>query len=266
MGKGYVDYVLWDRDIVTHDTYRMFDCESGDPTAHFSYNDAIEHVPPYLAHFEVTSYTTKFLREGIRYTDMTPEQQRQLAEQVEDAELVDYSQEAIDKAVFNKDTDRKILRNLMENGLRDATGQHVGKTIIFARDHRHTVQLQRLCEEMSPQYMKPRKEFCAVIDNYVDRAEQLIDDFKVEGNNDNRTIAISVDMLDTGIDVPAVVNLVFAKPVKSYVKFWQMIGRGTRLCRDLFGPGQHEKSFRIFDQWGWTACSRVTSKLMTSST
>ena len=195
------------RDIVTHDTYRMFDCESGDPTAHFSYNDAIEHVPPYLAHFEVTSHTTKFLREGIRYADMTPEQQRQLEEQVEEAELVDYSKEAVDKAVFNKDTDRKILRNLMENGLRDATGQHVGKTIIFARDHRHAVQLQRLFEEMYPQYMKPRKEFCAVIDNYVERAEQLIDDFKGEGNNDNLTIAISVDMLDTGIDVPEVVNL-----------------------------------------------------------
>lgn len=237
------------RDIVTHDTYRMFDCESGDPTAHFSYNDAIEHVPPYLAHFEVTSHTTRFLREGIKYDDMTPEQRQQLEAQVEDAELVDYAREAIDKAVFNKDTDRKILRNLMENGLRDATGQHVGKTIIFARDHRHAMQLQRLFEAMYPQYMKPRKEFCAVIDNYVERAEQLIDDFKGEGNN-NLTIAISVDMLDTGIDVPAVVNLVFAKPVKSYVKFWQMIGRGTRLCRDLFGPGQHKEYFRIFDHWG----------------
>src|SRR5206468_11790190 len=164
-------------------------------------------------------------------------------------ELTDYAKEAIDKAVFNKGTDRKILRNLMENGLRDATGQHVGKTIIFARDHRHAVQLQRLFEEMYPQYMKPRKEFCAVIDNYVDRAEQLIDDFKGEGNNDNLTIAISVDMLDTGIDVPEVVNLVFAKPVKSYVKFWQMIGRGTRLRKDLFGPGRDKTEFVIFDHW-----------------
>lgn len=238
------------RDIVTHDTYRMFDCENGDPTVHFSYNDAIGHVPPYLAHFEVTSHTTKFLREGIRYADMTPDQQQELEEQVEDAELVDYSKEAVDKAVFNKDTDRRILRHLMENGLREATGQHIGRTIIFARDHNHAVQLQKLFEEMYPQYMKPKKEFCAVIDNYVDRAEQLIDDFKGEGNNDNLMIAISVDMLDTGIDVPEVVNLVFAKPVKSYVKFWQMIGRGTRLCQHLFGPGKHKESFRIFDHWG----------------
>lgn len=238
------------RNIVTHDTYRMFDCENGDPTAHFSYNDAIEHVPPYLAHFEVTSHTTKFLREGIKYSEMTPEQQQQLEEQVEDAELVEYAKEAVDKSVFNKDTDRKIIRNLMEQGVREATGQHIGKTIVFARDHNHAVQLQKLFESMYPQYMRPKKEFCAVIDNYIDRAEQLIDDFKGEGNNDNLTIAISVDMLDTGIDVPEVVNLVFAKPVKSYVKFWQMIGRGTRLCKNLFGPGKHKDTFRIFDHWG----------------
>ncbi|RJP65955.1 MAG: DEAD/DEAH box helicase [Candidatus Abyssobacteria bacterium SURF_17] len=238
------------RNIVTHDTYRMFNCEDGDPTAHFSYQDAIEHVPPFLAHFQVTSHTTKFLREGIHYDTMTDAQKQQLEEQVEDAELVDYEREAVDKSVFNKDTDRKILRNLMEHGVREATGQHVGKTIVFARDHNHAIQIQRLFEEMYPQYMKPKREFCAVIDNYVDRAEQLIDDFKGVGNNDNLTIAISVDMLDTGIDVPDVVNLVFAKPVKSYVKFWQMIGRGTRLCRNLFGPGKHKKHFQIFDHWG----------------
>lgn len=237
------------REIVTHDTYRMFECENGVPTAHFSYNEAIEHVPSYLAHFTAISHTTMFLREGIRYTDMTDEQKRQLEEQVENAELVNYTREAVDKAVFNKDTDRKILRNLMENGLRETTGQHVGKTIIFARGHNHAVQLQRLFEEMYPQYMKPRKEFCAVIDNYVDRAEQLIDDFKGLGKNDNLTIAISVDMLDTGIDIPEVVNLVFAKPVHSYVKFWQMIGRGTRLCKDLLGPGKHKEFFQIFDHW-----------------
>ncbi|MBT6143784.1 MAG: DEAD/DEAH box helicase family protein, partial [Gemmatimonadetes bacterium] len=238
------------RNVITHDTYKIFDCEGNDPTAHFSYNDAIEHVPPYLAHFQVTSHTTKFLREGIHYNTMTDAQKQELEEQVDAAELVDYSKEEIDRAVFNKDTDRRILRNLMENGVREATGQHIGKTIVFARDHRHALQLQKLFEEMYPQYMKPKREFCAVIDNYVDRAEQLIDDFKGEGNNDNLMVAISVDMLDTGIDVPALVNLVFAKPVKSYVKFWQMIGRGTRLCQGLFGPGKHKDTFRIFDHWG----------------
>ena len=99
---------------------------------------------------------------------------------------------------------------------------------------------------MYPQY---GGKFCRVIDNYDPRAEELIDDFKGEGNNPDLTIAISVDMLDTGIDVPEIVNLVFAKPVYSYVKFWQMIGRGTRLCENLFGPGQHKTHFLIFDHW-----------------
>ncbi|MDT8389645.1 MAG: N-6 DNA methylase [Lentisphaeria bacterium] len=238
------------RNIITHDTFRLFDCESNDPTAHYSYEDAVNHVPPYLAHFQVTKHTTKFLRDGIRYAEMTDEQKQELEEQLDAPQLVDYSAEQVDKAVFNKDTDRRIIRNLMDNGEREATGQHVGKTIIFARDHNHALQLRKLFEEMYPQYMKPKKEFCAVIDNYVDMAEQLIDDFKEEGSNDNLMIAISVDMLDTGIDVPAIVNLVFAKPVKSYVKFWQMIGRGTRLRENLFGPGKHKEAFRIFDHWG----------------
>ena len=135
----------------------------------------------------------------------------------------------------------------MENGLREATGQVVGKTIIFARNHRHAILMNRLFDEMYPQY---GGRFCQVIDNYDPRAEHLIDDFKGEGDNQNLTVAISVDMLDTGIDVPEILNLVFAKPVRSPVKFWQMIGRGTRLCPNLFGPGEDKTVFRIFDHWG----------------
>jgi type I restriction enzyme, R subunit len=134
----------------------------------------------------------------------------------------------------------------MENGLRDATGQLPGKGIIFARNHQHAILLSQLFDEMYPQY---GGKFCQVIDNYDPRAEQLIDDFKGSGTNDNLTIAISVDMLDTGIDIPEILNLVFAKPVKSPVKFWQMIGRGTRLCPNLFGPGGDKTIFRIFDHW-----------------
>jgi type I restriction enzyme R subunit len=133
----------------------------------------------------------------------------------------------------------------MESGIREATGQRIGKTIIFARGHHHAVLLHELFDEMYPQY---GGKFCAVIDNQIDAREQLIDDFK--NPNDDLTIAISVDMLDTGIDVPEIVNLVFAKPVRSRVKFWQMIGRGTRLCKDLFGPGLDKTKFRIFDHWG----------------
>ena len=107
--------------------------------------------------------------------------------------------------------------------------------------------MRQLFDEMYPQY---GGRFCQVIDNYDPRAEQLIDDFKGDGTNDDLTIAISVDMLDTGIDIPEILNLVFAKPVRSPVKFWQMIGRGTRLRPDLFGLGQHKTIFRIFDHWG----------------
>jgi type I restriction enzyme R subunit len=134
----------------------------------------------------------------------------------------------------------------MENGIRDASDTRVGKTIIFARNHNHAILLQTLFDEMYPQY---GGRFCQVIDHHDPRAESLIDDFKGTGANPGLTIAISVDMLDTGIDVPEVVNLVFAKPVYSYVKFWQMIGRGTRLCENLFGLDRHKTHFLIFDHW-----------------
>jgi type I restriction enzyme R subunit len=146
--------------------------------------------------------------------------------------------------VFNKDTNRVILRNLMDNGIRDADGQLPGKSIVFARNIDHARLLAELFDEMYPQFAG---KFCRVIHSQEPRAEDLIDDFK--GKAEPR-IAISVDMLDTGIDVPEVVNLVFAKPVKSKVKFWQMIGRGTRLCKDLFGPGKDKTEFLIFDHWG----------------
>ena len=133
----------------------------------------------------------------------------------------------------------------MENGIRNASGQLVGKSIIFARNHEHAMLLRNVFDEMYPQY---GGKICQVIDNYDPRAEQLIDDFKQVDNE--LTIAISVDMLDTGIDVPEVVNLAFAKPVYSKVKFWQMIGRGTRLCPNLFGLGKDKQDFRIFDHWG----------------
>jgi type I restriction enzyme R subunit len=240
---------------ILRNTFQIFECEDGDPTSKYEFQEAISDTPPWLVPFRAVKHTTKFLRQGIRYAELTPEQQLQLEEQVADASEIDYSKESVSKEVFNKDTDRAILRNLMEHGIRNPDGTHVGKTIVFARNHEHAMQLQKLFEEMYPQYMKPRQEFCAVIDNYIDRAEQLIDDFKGESQNKNLYIAISVDMLDTGIDVPEVVNLVFAKPIKSYVKFWQMIGRGTRLRPGLFinpdtGAREDKSEFLIFDHWG----------------
>jgi type I restriction enzyme R subunit len=235
---------------ITHDTYKLFDCPKLKPDACYSYEEAVRHNPPYLTYYNAVSVTTNFKRKGIKYAEMTADQQQEADDQVENPELIDFSKEVIGTAVFNKGTDQIIMRNLMENGIKGIDGQKIGKTIVFARNHKHAVQLMHVTEEMYPQYMEKNKPFCAVIDNYVDRADSLIDDFKGIGNNDNLRVAISVDMLDTGIDVPEIVNLVFAKPVKSPVKFWQMIGRGTRLCKDLFGAGKDKGCFYIFDHWG----------------
>ena len=232
---------------IFRNTYKLFGCENEDPTANYTYDEAVSHDPPYLCPFTVVKHTTKFLRQGIKYKDLTPGQREQLAEQTADSETIDFEKEQVSKTVFNKDTDRAILRNLMENGIRNADATRLGKTIIFARNHRHAKLLVELFDEMYPQY---GGDFCLRIDNYEPRAEQLIDDFKSTNGSKNLTIAVSVDMLDTGIDIPSLVNLVFAKPVKSYAKFWQMIGRGTRLCPDLFGPGKHKTTFQIFDHWG----------------
>ncbi len=233
-------------EFIARNTYKIFGCEDRDPTAYYSFEDAINNVPQYLVPFEVITHTTPFLRKGIKYSEMSAIQKQQLEEDESVPAAVEFEQSDVDKAVFNKDTNRVILRNLMETGIRDATGTRVGKSIIFARNHNHAILLQNLFDEMYPQY---GGQFCRVIDNYDPRAEELIDDFKGAGHNPDLTIAISVDMLDTGIDVPEILNLVFAKPVYSYVKFWQMIGRGTRLCKNLFGQNKDKTHFLIFDHW-----------------
>ncbi|MGQ0699323.1 MAG: DEAD/DEAH box helicase family protein [Panacagrimonas sp.] len=230
-------------DFVTRNTFELFECEALNPTANYDYDRAVSEG--YLVPFEVETFTTDFLRRGIKHSQLDEEQIQALIDKGEDPETFQYEAREVDANVYNKDTGRHVLRNLMENGIRDAEGQQIGKTILFARGHDHAVLLQRTFDEMYPQF---GGKFCRVIDNYDPRAEQLIDDFKSPANE--LTLAISVDMLDTGIDVPEVVNLVFAKPVFSKVKFWQMIGRGTRLCPNLFGAGQDKRAFRIFDHWG----------------
>ncbi|WP_412500302.1 DEAD/DEAH box helicase family protein [Shewanella chilikensis] len=232
-------------EMVSRSTCQLFKCDYKMPTAEYSLEKAIEddHLVPY----EVVTHTTKFLREGIKKDNLSDEQIAQLEEEGIDPNTLDFDAKSIDKAIYNKPTNAAIMRNLMENGIKDAEGQLPGKSIVFARNHKHAMILQQVFNELYPQFAG---KFCQVIDNYDPRAEQLIDDFKGEGKNHELTIAISVDMLDTGIDVPEVVNLVFAKPLRSKVKFWQMIGRGTRLCKDLYGPGKHKDKFRIFDHWG----------------
>jgi type I restriction enzyme R subunit len=228
---------------VARNTFRMFECDEGDPTSNYDYATAVSQN--YLVPFQVETHTTEFLRSGIKYSEMTPEQRRQLEEDEILPEAIEYEQPHVDKAVYNKDTNRQILRNLMDNGIR--VGSRLGKTIIFARSMKHARLLEELFNEMYPQY---GGKFCQTIISDDPRAESLMDDFKGKGTNPDLTIAVSVDMLDTGVDVPECVNLVFAKPVYSYVKFWQMIGRGTRLCPNLFGPELDKTHFQIFDHWG----------------
>lgn len=230
--------------LISRNTYDMFECEDQDPTSYFSYEDAVNHRPPYLVPYRIIKHTTKFLSQGLKYSEMTPEQRQQLEEQVERAEEVEYKSNQVDSTVYNEDTEAKVLRKFMAEGLRNVDGSTIGKTILFARSHNHAIYLRDLFYKLFPQY---GAEFCEVIDNKEPRREALIDSFKTEPK---MMVAISVDMLDTGIDIPEVVNLVFHKPVKSYVKFRQMIGRGTRLRPNLFGEGRHKTEFYIFDHWG----------------
>jgi type I restriction enzyme R subunit len=242
-------------EMISRSTSQLFGCDYKQPTANYPLEKAIEDRN--LVPFKVVSHTTQFLREGIKGNNLSDEQIAQLEDQGIDPNTLDFDSKLIDKAIYNKDTNRAILQNLMEKGLRLADGQTLGKSMIFARNIKHAELLYELFNEMYPDYAKDSAgNFCRVIHSKFDRAEELIDDFKLnDGSASQVTIAISVDMLDTGIDVPEVLNLVFAKPVKSKVKFWQMVGRGTRLCIGLFGLNpdgstRDKEKFLIFDHWG----------------
>jgi type I restriction enzyme R subunit len=232
-------------DMVSRSTCKMFSCDFKKPTANYPLELAIEDNN--LVPFKVVSHTTQFLRDGIKGHSLSDEQIAEFEEQGGDPNELNFDAKAVDKTVFNKSTNRAILRNLMEKGIRDIDGQVPGKTIVFARNILHAELLAELFAEMYPDL---GANFCRVIHSKYERAEEIMDNFKGSEKPDQEvTIAVSVDMLDTGIDVPACVNLVFAKPIKSKVKFWQMVGRGTRLCENLYGPGKHKTHFLIFDHW-----------------
>ena len=232
---------------ISRDTFDIFDCEKTDPTFAYGLDAAINNEPPYLCSFRVKDLTTEFLRDGIHYDDLSEDQKLRLEEDFgeEIAKQTTIAGKDIGRKIFSESTDKIILENLMTNGIKDDTNSLVGKTIIFAQRQDHAEHLEKLFCKLYPHY---GAKVCKVIHNAVPKAESLIKEFKKPGSDFR--IAISVDMLDTGIDVPEVVNLVFAKPVKSWVKFWQMIGRGTRLCPDLFGPGKDKTEFLIFDHYG----------------
>ncbi len=185
------------------------------------------------------------MEEGIHYDELNEEEQA-LYEETFDDEMPDFiSSQALNSWLFNKDTVDKVLATLMEKGIKVEGGDKLGKTIIFAKNHRHAEFIVERFNALYPEY---HGNFARVIDHYVNYAQSLLDTFA--GPLNLPQIAVSVDMLDTGVDIPEVVNLVFFKKVMSKAKFWQMIGRGTRLCPDLFGVGLPKERFLIFDFCG----------------
>ena len=233
------------KDEVGHNTYEFFDLQDNMPTYAYEYEKARDEG--FLVDYHCIEKLYQIPTQGLSYDNLTPEQKEQYEDAFdEDDETPDFiSGSEIDTVYFNKDTTRRILSELMEKGLKVEGGDKLGKTIIFARRHSHAVFIEQQFNALFPQY---GGEFARVIDNKVKYSAKLLDDFKDPTKMPQ--IAISVDMLDTGIDVPEVVNLVFYKQVFSKTKFWQMFGRGTRLCEDLFGPGEDKKEFYIFDYMG----------------
>ncbi len=226
---------------INRNTFTLFDCGDKDPTFSYSYEEAVNHRPQYLLKYRAKDASTEFLRKGIRWNNLSEEQKRDLEENGLDEEQIDFDKNALEEFVSNKDTNRKILQNLMENGIK--VKDEIGKSIIFAKNKNHATLLLKLFDEMYPQY---NGNLAAIIHSDIKNKDDVLKRFKEE---ERPKIAISVDMLDTGVDVPEVVNLVFAKPIYSKVKFLQMIGRGTRLCPDLFGEGMDKEEFYIFDHW-----------------
>ena len=261
------------RDEVDRSTYETFQMEQGEPNYAYELEDAV--AESYLVNYKGFKRGSLILKEGIKYNNLSEEEKEQLEKvweyeqtkkdleplyenECESVGMVaedlpahrygyyrDIENKEIFSYIFNIDTINRVLQDLMENGLKVQSGERIGKTIIFAYNHRHAEMIVERFYALYPEYAKESSEFCALIDNYVTYSKDLIDRFEIRDGNPQ--IAVSVDMLDTGIDVPDLLNLVFFKIVKSKIKFMQMIGRGTRLSENIFGAGKDKEYFYIFD-------------------
>jgi len=236
------------KDVIDHNTFQLFECENGVPTFAFSYEDAVNHIPPYLSNFQVMKIKTKFQDEGINKRTISLEDQQKLMLEGKDIEEINYEGTDIEKKVINRGTNALIVREFMEESIKDANGVLPGKTIFFCISKAHARRIEEIFDSLYPEYKGELAKVLVSDDPRVYGKGGLLDQFI---NNDMPRIAISVDMLDTGIDVRELVNLVFAKPVYSYTKFWQMIGRGTRLLEpEKIKPWCTQKdNFLIFDCW-----------------
>ena len=205
--------------------------EQGVPTFSYELDQAVEEG--YLVDYSTLEYKTKIMEEGIHYDQLTEEEKDEFDEVFDENETIekDISASAINEWLFNRDTIRKVLQELMQKGIKTEGGDKLGKTIIFAKNSPHAKAIVEQFQSMYPEY---GSHYIEQIDYSIKYADTLLDDFSTKDKMPQ--IAVSVDMLDTGIDISEILNLVFFKKVRSYAKFWQMIGRGTRLCKDLFGP------------------------------
>ena len=231
---------------VGRDTYRVFGLKDGVPTYDYDYETAVREG--YLVDYELRSYTTNLLQKGLHYKDLKEEDKAQMEDlfggvrEKAEAGAYDVEPTAFNRWLFNRATIELVLQRLMEEGIRIEGGDRIGKTIIFATNTRHARAIVDCFHEMYPEL---GDAFIQQVDYSVDYADDIIDRFRQPDKLPQ--IAVSVDKLDTGVDVPDIVNLVFFKKVHSYSKFWQMIGRGTRLRKDLYGPGRDKTHFLIFD-------------------
>lgn len=226
-------------EFIDRDTYKFFGTQNGNPTFAYTYEQALQDR--YLSPYEVMNVKTKFQENGIRFKQLSKAEQEKLKNSGFSEENINFEGSQIKKMVINDDTNRKILTTFMNNCYKHPISNLPAKTIIFAVSKAHANRLATLFDELFPQY---KSGVAKVIVSELNNTEELIKEFRDVDSGFN--IAISVDMLDTGIDVPSIMNLVFAKPVFSRAKFWQMIGRGTRLYDEVF----LKEKFVIFDFWG----------------
>lgn len=242
------------KDEIDKNTYEIFELENGVPT--YGYDLAAAVKDGYLVDYVSCELELKFLKDGIVYDDL-PDDEKEIYEatfETEDGKIPEsIDSSALNQWLFNEDTIRKVLNEVMTKGIKVDYGEKIGKTIIFAKNHRHAEKIQEVFYKEYPYLV----DYAKVIDNYTAYVQSAIDEFSDPKKLPQ--IAISVDMLDTGIDIPEIVNLVFFKKVMSKAKFWQMIGRGTRTCSGLL-DGQDKEKFYIFDFCGNFEFFRANSK------
>lgn len=238
------------KESIDKNTYSIFGLPDKTPTDAYTFDEAVNE--DYLVPYHTIELPTKFHTEGIHYEDLSPEEKEAFEEEILDGEEASGSEwipaAELNKWLFNKDTALKTLRYVLENGVKKRGGDELGKTIIFAKNQKHAHFLKDMFMELDKTLFG--NDYVKVITHSEPKSQEFIERFCDEEKERLPQIAISVDMMDTGIDAPSCVNLVFYKPVKSYAKFWQMIGRGSRLREDLFGPGEDKTHFLIFDLFG----------------